>query len=273
MTVTLTLLALVAGLLGLAFWWIRRNNMAVYPAGRGPLVRQPLPTGCDLGERLMAAAAVGSESGASGTGGTTSAGGGGTISTPRAPKRTKPAKPQPTRRDFFRLGMLGAMGLALAAFGGASLGFLWPSLRGGFGAKIPIGDPAFVEQAIAEGNGRFEFPAGRMYVVKYDASTDTDGVYADLTNDSGFMALYQKCVHLGCRVPFCESSHWFECPCHGSRYNNWGEYQFGPAPRGLDRFPVTVEEGQVVVDTGNVQTGPSRQTNVLKQAPEGPHCN
>ena len=53
------------------------------------------------------------------------------------------------------------------------------------------------------------------------------------------MPLYQRCVHLGCRVPFCESSKWFECPCHGSKYNGVGEYQLGPAPRGMDRFQVT----------------------------------
>ncbi len=46
------------------------------------------------------------------------------------------------------------------------------------------------------------------------------------------MPLYQRCVHLGCRVPFCNSSKWFECPCHGSKYNEAGEYQLGPAPRG-----------------------------------------
>ena len=55
----------------------------------------------------------------------------------------------------------------------------------------------------------------------------------------GFVALYQKCVHLGCRVPFCETSQWFECPCHGSQYNRVGEKKGGPAPRGLDRFAVT----------------------------------
>ena len=54
----------------------------------------------------------------------------------------------------------------------------------------------------------------------------------------GYVALYQKCVHLGCRVPWCESSQWFECPCHGSKYNRVGEKQGGPAPRGLDRFPL-----------------------------------
>ena len=276
MEIALTLFTTLLALVALAFWWIRRNNLAVYPAGRGPLVRQPLPTGCDLGARLMAAAAVESSGGGTGT---TGGGTGGGVATPAPPapprrqKRTKPARKLPTRREFFRYGLLASAGGMLAAFGGASLGFLWPSLRGGFGAKIELGDPSFVAAQIAEGGGRFEFPAGRMYVVAYDAAADADGVYTDITNDSGFMALYQKCVHLGCRVPWCESSSWFECPCHGSRYNRWGEYRFGPAPRGLDRFAVTVENGNVVVDTATTITGPSRTTNVLVQAPEGPHCN
>ena len=266
MTVTLILLSTVAGLLALAFWWIRRNNLAVYPAGRGPLVRQPLPTGCDLGARLMAASAVEG-------GGTASAPGGGTMSAPARPRRTKPARKLPTRRDFFRLGLLGTVGGALAAFGGASIAFLWPSLKGGFGAKIELGDPKAVSDEIAKGGGRYEYPAGRMYIVAYDPAEDPEGEYAEITNDTGFMALYQRCVHLGCRVPWCASSHWFECPCHGSRYNSWGEYRFGPAPRGLDRFTVTMEEGKVVVDTATVITGPSRQTLVRNQPPEGPHCN
>ena len=64
------------------------------------------------------------------------------------------------------------------------------------------------------------------------------------------MPLYQRCVHLGCRVPFCKSSQWFECPCHGSKYNSAGEYKLGPAPRGMDRFKVQItDSGDVMVDT------------------------
>ncbi|MCA1726851.1 MAG: Rieske 2Fe-2S domain-containing protein, partial [Actinobacteria bacterium] len=86
------------------------------------------------------------------------------------------------------------------------------------------------------------------------------------------MALYQRCVHLGCRVPFCEQSQWFECPCHGSKYNRAGEYRSGPAPRGLDRFPITVEGDQVIVNTGDLKPGPARGVETMKQNPEGPFC-
>ena len=86
------------------------------------------------------------------------------------------------------------------------------------------------------------------------------------------VALYQKCVHLGCRVPWCVTSQWFECPCHGSKYNRVGEKKAGPAPRGLDSFPVDASGGTVVVDTGLVIQGPPIGTNTTGQEAEGPAC-
>jgi cytochrome b6-f complex iron-sulfur subunit len=269
MTTILLVLATAAALLALAFWWIRRNNLAVYPAGRAPLQLRPLPTGCDLGTKLLMATATEEAGGPAGAG---SSGAAPTTSGPAALKRKK-KRTGPSRRDFLRTGLLASMGGVLAAFGGASIAFLWPSLRGGFGAQIDVGSEDEVRQLIADGGGRMEYPAGRSYIVAYDPAIDSEGQYEDITGGTGFMAIYQKCVHLGCRVPWCESSAWFECPCHGSRYNRWGEYEFGPAPRGLDRFNLTVEEGRVIVDTSTVVTGPSRQVNALPQPPEGPHCN
>jgi cytochrome b6-f complex iron-sulfur subunit len=166
---------------------------------------------------------------------------------------------------------LGWLGV-LAGFGTASLAFIWPNLRGGFGAGIPVGTADAIQAEIDANAGRFEFPEGRALIVRYDPSLDPDGQYADITNDTGIMALYQKCVHLGCKVPWCAESQWWECPCHGSKYNRWGEWQEGPAPRGLDRFLVEEVEGQIVVDTSTVITGPARTSAVLNQPPEGPHC-
>jgi cytochrome b6-f complex iron-sulfur subunit len=87
------------------------------------------------------------------------------------------------------------------------------------------------------------------------------------------VALYQTCPHLGCRVPQCVTSQWFECPCHGSKYNQVGEKKGGPAPRGMDRFPMTVSAGgELVVDTGTVIQGPPIGTNTTGQEAEGPNC-
>ena len=90
--------------------------------------------------------------------------------------------------------------------------------------------------------------------------------------EAGIVALYQKCPHLGCRVPNCQSSQWFECGCHGSMYNRVGEKKGGPAPRGMDRFGVAVNNGVLVIDTGAVFGGPPIGTNTTGQEAEGPHC-
>ena len=88
----------------------------------------------------------------------------------------------------------------------------------------------------------------------------------------GFVALYQKCPHLGCRVPWCQTSQWFECPCHGSKYNRVGEKKGGPAPRGMDRFSLEVSGGSIVVDTAVVVQGPPIGTDTTGQGQEGAAC-
>ena len=116
--------------------------------------------------------------------------------------------------------------------------------------------------------------AGRFYIVPYSgkASGDVNYVSAGVTTQ-GIMPLYQRCVHLGCRVPFCVSSKWFECPCHGSKYNEAGEYQLGPAPRGMDRFKITIDSsGNVLVDTSQIILGPARGTNTIHEPAQGPFC-
>jgi len=74
-------------------------------------------------------------------------------------------------------------------------------------------------------------------------------------------------------VPFCEQSQWFECPCHGSKYNRAGEYELGPAPTGLQRFPISVDSTQnLVVDTSILNPGPPRGTDTINEPPQGPFC-
>jgi cytochrome b6-f complex iron-sulfur subunit len=182
-----------------------------------------------------------------------------------------------TRRQFFNRGIVGMMVLGLSGFGASLLGFLWPSLSGGFGSKIKAGSLADITNEINSKKEPFYVPEGRFYINPYpkeDVPKATKiysgGVVEGMK--SGVVALYQKCVHLGCRVPWCKSSQWFECPCHGSKYNRVGEKKGGPAPRGLDRFAVSVVAGQVIVDTKQVILGPAIGTNTTGQEQEGPHC-
>jgi cytochrome b6-f complex iron-sulfur subunit len=190
------------------------------------------------------------------------------------PKSHRPLVGKPrqlSRRGFFGR-MLGlGFGIALLDFGALSLAFLWPSSRAGFGGKVavPVG-LAEIKAQLASTHQPFYFAPGRFYLVPYDvpgSPYETAGLVA-----GGIMALYQRCVHLGCKVPFCITSQWFECPCHGSKYNRAGEYRLGPAPRGLDRFPLTVEGDILTVDTTFVITGPPRGQNTTGQEREGAFC-
>ena len=178
-----------------------------------------------------------------------------------------------SRRDFQRRALLSSVMLFGAEFGLGTIAFLWPNLKGGFGSKINAGPLGDIKAQIAE-TGYVYVGAGRFYVVPWEGTPGTgsanypeEGVTAE-----GIMPLYQRCVHLGCRVPFCASSQWFECPCHGSKYNQAGEYKLGPAPRGLDRFQVEIIDGNVWVDTAKPILGPPRDTNTTDQPQEGPYC-
>jgi cytochrome b6-f complex iron-sulfur subunit len=180
-----------------------------------------------------------------------------------------------SRRDFFRKSWLGAMGVGLGGFGLASVQFLWPSLSGGFGSQINLGGKDDLEAALAAApGGVVYFAEARTYLIAYKPTPGQEAFYDETVRpkDLAMLAVYQKCAHLGCKVPHCESSHWLECPCHGSRYNKAGEYKFGPAPRGLSHFPLTLDGDAVVVDTFAPKEGPPRGTDTINQEPEGPHC-
>ena len=185
-----------------------------------------------------------------------------------------------TRRQFLNRGIIASFTFGLSAFGAASLAFLWPPPGGGFGSKVTVGRLEDIEAAIRAGDGFFYVPEGRMWVTDYPADAlakaESSYTFYPLVQEglqAGFVALFQTCPHLGCRVPECATSQWFECPCHGSQYNQVGEKKGGPAPRGMDRFPMAVTPGnELVVDTGTVIQGPPIGTNTTGQEAEGPNC-
>ncbi len=182
------------------------------------------------------------------------------------------------RRQFLNRSIVGFMGLGISGFGAACLAFLYPGRITGFGAKINLGDVNGLKATIEENDNFFYLANGRMWITEYPASSleKAREVYssAELVSiEAGLVALFQKCPHLGCRVPECQTSQYFECPCHGSRYNRVGERRGGPAPRGLDRFPAEVNgANEFVVDTGTIIPGPPIGTNTTGQEPEGPSC-
>ncbi|MEY2420079.1 MAG: cytochrome b6-f complex iron-sulfur subunit [Acidimicrobiaceae bacterium] len=186
-----------------------------------------------------------------------------------------------TRRQFLNRGIVTLMSLSLGTFGLSLIGFLWPSSAGGFGGKVRVGKVSDIKAVITAGKGFGYFPEARMWVTEYPSSAlekakkvtaYTPPVIAGM--EAGFVFLYQKCVHLGCRVPNCTTSQWFECPCHGSQYNRVGEKKGGPAPRGLDRFTPEIVGDVISVNTSTsgIIQGPPIGTNTTGQEAEGPHC-
>ncbi|MFM8001810.1 MAG: ubiquinol-cytochrome c reductase iron-sulfur subunit, partial [Actinomycetota bacterium] len=184
-----------------------------------------------------------------------------------------------SRRAFLNRANTTLMSASLGGFAAALIAFLWKGAEGGFGSKINAGKLEDVIGQIRANKGFLYLPEARSWVTEYpkEAISKADAVYAGQGPvysgmSSGIVALYQKCPHLGCRVPECKTSQWFECPCHGSQYNRVGEKKGGPAPRGMDRFGVSVNNGMVVIDTGTVFAGPPIGVNTTGQEAEGPHC-
>jgi Rieske Fe-S protein len=85
------------------------------------------------------------------------------------------------------------------------------------------------------------------------------------------IALLARSTHLGERVIYCRSSGWFEDPAHGTKFDRLGNYELGPAPRGLDRLATLVQDGVVWVNPNEVTLGPPRGSHDIK--PTGPFCS
>lgn len=137
-----------------------------------------------------------------------------------------------SRRSFTRNAALGATLIVTAQLAVGTVYLLWPNKTGAFGGEITVAASSVPEV----GGQPFRFSEGKFYIVN--------------TEEQGIIALYWKCVHLGCTVPWVAGQGHFVCPCHGTVYDFDGSRISGPAPRGLDHMPVTVnDDGTVSVDT------------------------
>lgn len=134
-----------------------------------------------------------------------------------------------SRRQFLGIAWGGSLALVFGQAALALLKFIKPVSAGGFGGEIYAGK---VEEFAINSINRVL--AGRFFISR---------------TEEGILALWQKCTHLGCAVPWVEEEGQFHCPCHGSLFNKVGEVIGGPAPRPLDTFPVAIRSGEVWVDT------------------------
>ncbi len=150
-----------------------------------------------------------------------------------------------TRRQFLSRAWWAVAGLVAVESTVGLTASLWPKLKAGdFGSKFSA---ASVEEARAMPVGTITyFSEQRLYLSRVE---------------SGVLAMYRKCTHLGCVVPWLAdepsedvlvAKGRFNCPCHGGIYDRYGVVHAGPPPRPLDIFPITIDKGELVVDTGTI---------------------
>jgi cytochrome b6-f complex iron-sulfur subunit len=142
-----------------------------------------------------------------------------------------PVSPNVTRRDFLKIAWAFFGGLAVLEAGGIVLAYLQPRLaEGEFGSVINLG-------------ALENFPPGSVTHI-------TNGrFYLVRLADGGLLALYHRCTHLGCTVPYDAQRGQFVCPCHSSVFEQNGSVKNPPAPRPLDLFAIRIENGEILVDT------------------------
>jgi cytochrome b6-f complex iron-sulfur subunit len=135
------------------------------------------------------------------------------------------------RKDFLNwmwgLSLVGLFGQSVAAL----LQFLKPRITpGAFGGGVDAGALGEFESGTVS-----YVQKGRFYISRLE--------------DGGFLALWQRCTHLGCTIPWSEDLGQFNCPCHSSFFDTKGDVIGGPAPRAMDRFSISVEDGRLIIDT------------------------
>lgn len=166
--------------------------------------------------------------------------------------------PKVSRRGLVIMGFWTGLGAMLLGIVATIINSLYPRDVAGFGSKIFVGSIDDIEPG-----QKVRSVAAKAWLVRLDAQQAA----RNGGQEGALLALWQKCPHLGCTVPFNENfsredprsgetyAGWFLCPCHGSTYSDAGVRVFGPAPRSMDTFAVTIDGGNITVDTGAVTPG------------------
>lgn len=179
------------------------------------------------------------------------------------------ARQRVARRRFLRSSTFAILGLAAVTGTAGAFHLLYPGITNQFGDALDIGHKAAFPAAIPEmfelnRAGVFYQAAAKTYVVHLSTETNylllgdmlqqqlTAEAFVRDTDGSYWLALYQRCVHLGTTVAFHNECLSFKCPSHGAHYHCEGEYLDGPAPKSMDRFPLSFHNDHLVVDTSQI---------------------
>ena len=174
------------------------------------------------------------------------------------------ALPTSSRRTFLRRGsaalLVSVLGSALAACRGSAT-VAGPTVPlGSFGGKIPVAK----ELIPVPGGQPILITEGRFWLLNLKPG---EGDIKKVGGGGGLLALYTKCPHAGCQVPWQPELDgatveqpgiigWFQCPCHQSTFSRAGILVSGPSSRPMSTMPITVQkDGSIHVDTSKITAG------------------
>lgn len=138
-------------------------------------------------------------------------------------------KEQISRRKLIGYAWIGAGAVVIGELIFGTLAFLWPRKKEGKGEKVFIAGKAG------------DFRVGEV------VSFRKERIFVE-RSEQGFLAFSAVCTHLNCVVNWNEMLKRFECPCHGAKFNRYGEVLEGPPPRPLDLYKLQIVEDKVVID-------------------------
>jgi menaquinol-cytochrome c reductase iron-sulfur subunit len=155
-----------------------------------------------------------------------------------------------SRRRFFTGGALAAGGLATAAFGLPALGFALgpvfsrtePHSWQDVGPEADFNATTYTVKIIDLVADIGDSGKTTVYVRRYNRAID-----GSKGGDLPYVAVSNRCTHVGCPVHYAQAARMFLCPCHGGVYGARGQVMGGPPVRPLDRFYTRVVAGRVQV--------------------------
>jgi cytochrome b6-f complex iron-sulfur subunit len=195
-------------------------------------------------------------------------------SAPRATGRIERARQiearKLARRSFLRVSAFAGLTLFTGGLLASFLGFFNLRKPSGFGGTVTV----TADRIPRPGADPVRIPEGKFWLVNLNGP---EGDVLQAGGTGGLLALYWKCPHLGCSVPWSPAFNgaavnfpgiigWFRCPCHGSTYSKAGIRVYGPAPRPMDTMRLTVNgDGSISVNTGQITSGAA--DNPLRAVP------
>lgn len=176
------------------------------------------------------------------------------------------------RRRVLQIGFWAGILAAVGAISATVANSLYPRKVSGFGGPIAVSSDRIPQP----GDAPAQIFEARCWLVNL---LPNEGRHAsdDTPSSGGLMALWRKCPHLGCSVPWKDDfvsqeddlrrRGMFNCNCHGSTYTKAGTLVVGPAERAMDTMAIEMTEAGIVIQTGQIKRG--TQDNPRRAVPYG----